>query len=92
MRFIECIRFRSCSPAGKMLAKDLMVHFSAEARSQGVRMTVWLDEALAGDLCVHLEHEGPLEHNRPKSSIGISIERYLGDHGLITRRLLTSAP
>ena len=91
MHTIECIRFRSCQPIGRKLAKHLFDSFSTKARSQGLLMTVWLDSELSGDLCVHLEQKhshGGEDHYSP---IGLSIEKELDIHGLVTRHLLVSA-
>lgn len=91
MRKKECIRFRSCRPVGRMLAEQLMGTYAAEARSMGIEMTVWLDEDLAGDLCVHLKYEGTRETSGRSRSIGLSIEQLLSKHGLVTRRLRVMA-
>ncbi len=91
MRTIECIRFRSCQPIGQTLAKQLFENFNQKARSQGLLMTVWLDEELSGDLSVHLEKRENHEAKQQYSSLGLSIEQMLEHHGLVSRRLLVSA-
>jgi hypothetical protein len=91
MRTIEYIRFRSCQPIGQSLAKQLLESFDPKARSQGLSMTVWLDKELSGDLSVHLEKKDTHEAKQNYSSLGLSIEQMLEDHGLVSRRLLVSA-
>jgi hypothetical protein len=91
MRTIECIRFRSCQPIGQRLAEQLLASFHQKARSQGLLMTVWLDKELSGDLSVHLEKKDTHEAKLNYSSLGMSIEQMLEDHGLVSRRLLVSA-
>ncbi|MGD8703704.1 MAG: hypothetical protein PVH26_14805 [Desulfosarcina sp.] len=91
MRTIECIRFRSCQPIGQTLAEQLLASFHQKARSQGLLMTVWLDKELSGDLSVHLEKKDTHEAKQNYSSLGMSIEQMLEDHGLVSRRLLVSA-
>ncbi len=91
MRTIECIRFRSCQPIGQTLARHLLDNFLEKARSQGVLMTVWLDQELLGDLCVHLEQGTNQGTKQQHSSLGLSIEQLLEHHGLVSRRLLVSA-
>jgi len=91
MRTIECIRFRSCQPIGQTLAEQLLASFHQKARSQGLLMTVWLDKELSGDLSVHLEKKDTHESKQNYSSLGMSIEQMLEDHGLVSRRLLVSA-
>jgi hypothetical protein len=91
MRTIECIRFRSCQPIGQMLAKHLLDQFSSEARSRGLKMTVWLDNELPGDLCVHLEYERCGGKEEQSGSIGLAVEQMLETQGLVSRRVLLSA-
>lgn len=90
MHTIECIRFRSCRPIGKTLAKKLFETFNQQARSQGFLMTVWLDSELSGDLSVHLEKRETHGAKQQYSSLGLSIEQMLEHHGLVSKRLLVS--
>jgi hypothetical protein len=73
------------------LAEQLLASFHQKARSQGLLMTVWLDKELSGDLSVHLEKKDTHEAKQNYSSLGMSIEQMLEDHGLVSRRLLVSA-
>jgi hypothetical protein len=90
MQTIECIRFRSCQPIGQTLARQILEDFNEKAQSQGFLMTVWLDKELSGDLNVHLEQSSDYKENQKYSSLGLTIEQMLENHGLVSRRLLVS--
>lgn len=91
MRTLECIRFRSCVPCGRNLARHLFDRFSSKAKFRRVSMTVWLDNELPGDLCVQLEREIERGASENVDDLGLSIEKVLNEHGLVDRRILVSA-
>jgi hypothetical protein len=84
MRTLETIRFRSCQPIGQMLAKYLHDNFYEKARSHGILMTIWLDKELSGDLYVHLENKPNHGTKQQDNQLGLSIEKELETHGLVT--------